>query len=109
MSDQLLNYEMHFLKGVSVYYQNVRGLKTKTGEFLSNILNRDIDVVVLTETWLNDSIHCSELFDKCYTVYRADRDLTRTVKLDGGGCLVAVKSKYVAHRLCDWEISDGDL
>lgn len=81
-----------------VYYQNVRGLSTKTREFLLNVISRDLDVVVLTETWLNDSIHCSE-FDKYYTVFRADHDLSRTNKLDGGGCLVAVKSKYV-----DWRI-----
>lgn len=100
---------MSSLKDLSVYYQNVRGLKTKTGEFLSNILSRDIDVIVLTETWLNDSIHCGELFDKSYTVYRADRDLSRTVKLDGGGCLIAVKSKYYACRIYEWEVMDGDL
>lgn len=100
---------MHLLKSMNVYYQNVRGLKSKTSEFLSNILSRDIDIIVLTETWLNDSIHCSELFDKSYVVYRVDRDLSRTAKLDGGGCLVAIKSKYFSCRLNEWEVTDGDL
>lgn len=111
MSDYLglLNWKMHPPRGVSLYYQNVRGLKTKTREFLLNVISRDIDVVVLTETWLNDSIHCTELFDNDYTVFRADRDLSRTAKLDGGGCLIAVKSKNYACRLDDWEVMDGDL
>lgn len=96
-------------KNFNVYCQNVRGLRTKTGEFLLNILSREIDVVVLCETWLNDNIHCTELFDKGYTVYRADRDLSRTVKLDGGGCLIAVKSNYYSRRMDDWEVTDEDL
>lgn len=100
---------MHTVKVISIYYQNVRGLRTKTNEFLTNILSRDIDIIVLTETWLNDNIHCSELFDKCYTVYRADRDLNLTTKKDGGGCLVAVKSKYYSCRLNYWETAKDDL
>lgn len=92
-----------------IYYQNVRGLRTKTSEFLSSILCRDLDVIVLTETWLNDNIHSNELFGNRYTVYRADRDLTQTVKLDGGGCLVAIKSEYYSCRLYDWEVTDGDM
>lgn len=96
-------------KDVSVYYQNVRGLRSKTGEFLANVLSRDIDVIALTETLLNDDIHSSELFDKSYVVYRVDRDLSRTAKTDGGGCLIAVKCKYFSCRLNDWEVVDGDL
>lgn len=58
---------------------------------------------------MNDNIHSSELFNECYTVYRVDRDLSRTTKTDGGGCLVAVKSKYYSYRLDDWAVMDGDM
>lgn len=33
------------------------------------------DIIVLSETWLNDGIHTSELFDNRYVVYRGDRNL----------------------------------
>lgn len=29
--------------------------------------------------------------------------------MDGGGCLVAVKSKYYSYRLDDWAVMDGDM
>lgn len=94
---------------LSVYYQNVRGLRTKTNEFLSNIMLRDIDVIVLSEMFLNDGVFTSELFDKRYIVYRVDRDLKLINKLDGGGCLIAVKSTLHSSRIEEWETEREDL
>lgn len=94
---------------LSVYYQNVRGLRTKTNEFIASLLNRDLDVIVLCETWLVEGIHSSELFDQRYIVYRIDRDLNLTHKLDGGGCLIAVKSNFCSSRIEEWENEREDL
>lgn len=66
-------------------YQNVRGLRTIVKSFLSSELSRDLDVIVLSETWLNDDIHSTELFGRRFTVYRADHYLSQTDKIDGGG------------------------
>lgn len=93
----------------NIYYQNVRGLRTKTDVFLQNVLSRDLDVIVLCETWLIDGIHSSELFDKRYTVYRADRDRNLINKKDGGGCLIAIKSCLYSSRIEEWEVRSEDM
>lgn len=46
------------------YYQNVRGLNTKSQQvfnFTSSQYN-PLDFIALTETWLNDGVFSSELF-----------------------------------------------
>lgn len=70
-----------------VFYQNVRGLKSKTHVFYENVLNSDYEVICLTETWLDDTVHSSELFPPSFSVFRQDgRRQCR-----GRGVLVAVK------------------
>lgn len=80
---------------MSIYYQNTRGLKTKTKSFYENLLNSDHSIVCLVETWLQDNISSSELFDDRFFVVRGDRNLRLTNKCDGGGVLIALsKSKF---------------
>ena len=76
----------------TLYYQNVRGLKTKINHFYINACSSEFDVICLTETGLSPDVNSAELFGPGYTVFRKDRsfdicDLTR-----GGGVLIAVKS-----------------
>lgn len=78
----------------SIYYQNVRGLRSKTSDFKSQVLANNYDIVVLTETWLLPSINSSELFDARYNVYRRDRDYDNTGQKYGGGVLIAVNNKF---------------
>lgn len=42
---------------INLYYQNVRGLKTKLGELTRNIPIIEHGIYLLTETWLSDSIN----------------------------------------------------
>lgn len=76
---------------LSVYYQNVRGLRSKTTIFFRNLLNSDYDVVCLSETWLLPGIFDEEIFDPRYSVYRTDRDYERLGLTKGGGTLVAIR------------------
>lgn len=94
---------------LSVYYQNVQGLKTKVNRFKSNVLSNDYDVILLCETWLTDEYGDSELFDSRYAVYRQDRDRFLVGKKDGGGCLIAVKSDYFSQRIYDFELGKEDI
>lgn len=77
-------------KKMMMYYQNVRGLRTKTSEFYSNMMSSSYDFVALTETFLNSSVYDSELFTSDYTVLRKDRH----GDVGWGGVLLAVKSCY---------------
>lgn len=84
---------------IQVYYQNVRGLRSKTTQFRLGILECNWDIVAITETWLNDSIFSAELFPDQYQVYRRDRCQLRTGMSRGGGVLVGVASHIKSRRL----------
>lgn len=86
-------------ENLSVLYQNVRGLNTKITEFQQNvIINKEYDVIVITETWLQDNVRNSELFTDDYVVFRYNRNLNETAKKRAGGILVAVKNNlYVTE------------
>lgn len=79
---------------MTVFYQNVRGLRTKLQDVYLESHNLNYDVIILTETWLLDSIPSSELFCPSYSVYRRDRDSSTSLKQRGGGVLIAVRSDY---------------
>ena len=69
------------------------------------ILNNDSDIIALTETWLNSNVLTAEFCDT-RTVIRKDRDLGRTCKKQGGGVLLAIKTKY---RVLECKIFDDEL
>ena len=78
----------------------MRGLRTKLGILRSTLHNFDYDIIVLSETWLNHDISSAELsFHKNYTIFRLDRSSLNSVKKDGGGILVAVHSRILAHSI----------
>ena len=37
-----------------IFYQNVRGLRTKQSELFDNVCSMDFQIICLTEAWLND-------------------------------------------------------
>ena len=45
-----------------MYYQNVRGLRTKTVQFYNDVIINDYEVIIITETWLSEGILSEELF-----------------------------------------------
>lgn len=74
---------------MSIYYQNVRGLRSKLNILSNNIpIVSHYDVIVFTETWLIDSIHSSELGLNNYEIYRYDRNQPGVSR--GGGCIIAI-------------------
>nr|CAI5847086.1 unnamed protein product [Callosobruchus analis] len=78
---------------ISIYYQNVRGLKSKTAAFYNSVAACNFPLIALSETWLDSSVSSSELFDGRYVVFRKDRDRF-TQKLRGGVVLLAVHSDF---------------
>lgn len=83
---------------VTCYYQNVRGVRTKTNDLLvSSTVARQYDIVAFTETWLNDSFSNAEIFDtNLYDVFRCDRNFEATNMERGGGVLIALDKKLNA-------------
>lgn len=94
---------------LKIYYQNFRGLKTKTKDLRLATLLGDYDIIVGTETWLDDSVYDDELFSNNYYVYRRDRQSTSLAGKYGGGVLVAVSIKYHSKRMFHFESTGEDL
>jgi hypothetical protein len=58
------------------------------------------DFIVLTETWLSQSVMDGEVFDiNSYNVFRCDRDFGTCKIKRGGGVLIAIKSNIKAVKL----------
>lgn len=86
---------------LTIYYQNVRGLRSKTRELLMAVNRNNYDIIILTETWLRDGIFNGEILDDRYKLFRRDRDATTSSKSDGGGVLIAIKKSsnyFLTHR-----------
>lgn len=88
-----------------IYYQNVRGLRTKTRECYLNIINNNYDIIIFTETWLCDSINNAEIFGNSYMVYKCNRSIVNSTKKIGGGVLVAVNIKFSSTLVNFSEVS----
>jgi hypothetical protein len=92
-------------KSFDIYYQNVRGLRTKQLELYDDVCSADYNIICLTETWLNDLCYDHNLFPDCYTVLRSDR--VPVNKTRGGGVLIALSSKVRFYkRWCDLEFCE---
>lgn len=94
---------------VTIFYQNVRGLKSKIELFSQEVLNNNFDIICLTETWLNSSISSSELFDGRYMVFRRDRESSSSVKREGGGVLIAINKHFNILHKRSWQTDAEDL
>lgn len=78
---------------LAIYYQNCRGLCSKSSTFYLNACELHYDIVLITETWLNDSFNSSEYFPPSYNVIRCDRKFTMVDRSTGGGVLIALADK----------------
>lgn len=85
-------------ESLSCFMQNVRSLKafqvaeglsfeSKLGVLQDIVYGLDLDVIFLTETWLNESIMDHEILPRAYNICRCDR-----VGRVGGGVMTAIKS-----------------
>lgn len=84
-----------------VYYQNVGGMKTKLDEFYCNTTVMDMDIICITETWLNDGVLDSEIADlDSFSIFRRDRSRESTGCIQGGGVCIMVKNELKATQVC---------
>lgn len=84
-------------KTLHFYYQNVRGLRSKTNMVHNNITQCNFDFIALTETFLTSSVCDGELFPSGWTVARRDR----AGDAGWGGVLLAARECYSIRVLHD--------
>lgn len=77
-----------------MYYQNVRGLRTKLDDLHFNSTSSGYNVLAFTETWLIPSISDAELGCGNFSVFRRDRFSQSDSSRSGGGVLIAVSSSF---------------
>jgi len=91
----------------NIYYQNVRGLRSKTASFKLSVMEGDWPIIAATETWLNSSVSNAELFPPHYNVFRRDRCERLTGKSRGGGVLLAAHNTIKVRQLANLQ-SEGE-
>lgn len=100
---------------LKIFYQNTRGLRTKIGTGLKDIVTlRNYHLLCLTETWLSSKFDSEAIFDDdAYVTHRSDRSLrtysgpnssNNAENLMGGGALIAIKRNISAVRMKNWEM-----
>lgn len=91
---------------LSIYSQNVNGLRTKLDIFHAEVLAAIFSIYTLTETGLSDSISSHEVFPSNFNVFRCDRSCNTSTKSRGGGVLIAVMNCFDSELLYSGDI-DG--
>lgn len=86
---------------LDIYYQNVRGMRTKTEDIYKNILLTSYDVIAFTESWLNLNITNREFIDPLSTF--SILSLAILMFVTGGNVTSS------SHSLCDVICIDASL
>lgn len=96
-------------KCLSLYYQNVRGLRTKTRNVYLNSLKLPYDIFALTETNLTPNFHDNEVFPEAvFNTFRAD-GLELVDCPSGRGVLLAVNVSFDAHLFKKSQTNDFEF
>lgn len=90
------------LTDVVIYYQNTRGLKTKLQDWYHGTCTLDAQLIAVTESWLDDSVHDAEVCGPDWSILRRDRP-TRS-----GGVFLAANKGLVINRRADLESTTGE-
>ncbi|XP_053686411.1 uncharacterized protein LOC128735952 [Sabethes cyaneus] len=77
-----------------IYYQNTRGLRTKIDDIFLTTRDCNFDIIILTETGLDDCINSLQLFGDSFNVFRCDRSQLNSNKRRFGGVLIAVSNEH---------------
>lgn len=95
---------------LSVFYANARSIVNKIAKFQTEIASNSFDIIVLTETHLDNSITDAEIFGSEYCSYRKDRQQGGRF---GGGVLIAskrwIKASLRGGLACESELLFIDI
>ena len=99
---QHISTEQHKTTPLLTFYANARSIVNKTSKLELDIATWHYDIIVLTETHLDNSISDGEIFPNNYTVFRRDRSFNGR---HGGGVLIATRNhiKAVPHDTSQYD------
>jgi hypothetical protein len=81
---------------------NCQGIRSKKASFAACVENQNPDIVIGTESWLDGSVSNTEIFPHNFTVFRKDREETRT-QTGGGGVFIAIRNDIVATHAIEYD------
>lgn len=93
------NETLSIHKGFTVAHLNIRSARNKIDEMNILINKHNIDVLTISESWLNDQIADPVISIDNYISFRQDRkqtDLTSNNK--GGGLLIYVNHQFIVDE-----------
>ncbi|XP_055527131.1 uncharacterized protein LOC129719756 [Wyeomyia smithii] len=88
---------------ILLYYQNVGAMNASVSDYLLACADSPYDIIVLTESWLDNRTLSRQIFGPNYEVFRCDRNPKNSRKTSGGGVLIAV------HRQLNASILEHDV
>lgn len=86
--DQRNSTEQRNSTRLLTFYANARSIVNQTSKLELDITSSRYDIILLTETHLDNSMSDGEIFPNNYTVFRRDRKLNGR---HGGGVLIATR------------------
>ena len=75
------------LKGITITHLNVCSLINKLDHVTAMFLKGDLDICLITETWLDDTINNTELQVPGHYLFRNDRDKSKCKQKGWNLCL----------------------
>ena len=93
-----LDFGLNNIKKISYLnciYTNARSILSKLDELKLRMIQDNIDIVGITETWLHPDILDSELFINGYKMYRKDRKDFREAR--AGGVLLYIRDSLISN------------
>lgn len=99
----LLMLTLSLYNMVSILYQNVRGLRTKSEEFASSILGLDYSLICITETWLSSAHTSAEFAPADFILHRRDRCAENGL-VRGGGAAILIRKGIKCRRRFDLDV-----
>jgi hypothetical protein len=88
---------------ISISFQNVNRMRSKTCDLYEAVHKSDFDVIVLFETSLTKTFNDEEILDLRYFVFQQDWSCWSSSKGSGGGVLIAFDVEEIKTE------SDGNL
>ena len=80
--------------GLTCLYLNARSLVNKMDVLFALNQTYKYDIIIVTESWMNDGISSSEIQLEGYDIFRGDRQICKR----GGGVLLYVKAELNASN-----------
>ena len=102
-------YDLSKAKGVKIVHLNIRSLFKKIDQLRLILIDSNIDIITLSETWLHQNIDSQLINIQGYSVNRLDRELKYTHKKRGGRLVAYIKNSIEVNTYNSESISSNDI